>query len=84
MVYNIGIRMGTLSWEHYGCNHFIFDANDVILYHSCRDMRVGVSYAMSLHKTGPWNNHFYFIISFTVKTDYFKPDDVGNSILILS
>ena len=64
--------------------HFVFDTNDVILNHSCRDMWVGASYAMSLHKIGPRNNHVYFITPFTIKTDYFKPDDLGKSILILS
>jgi len=64
--------------------HFVLNTNDVILYRTCSDMWVGASYAMSLHKTGPRNNHFYFITLFTVKTDYFKPDDLGKSILILS
>ena len=35
--------------------HFVLSTNDEILNRSCGDMRVGASYAMSLHKTGPRN-----------------------------
>ena len=52
--------------------YFVFDTNDVILYRLCKDMRVGASYVMSLHKTRPWDNSFYLITPFIVKIDYFN------------
>ena len=33
---------------------------------SCGDIKVGISYIKSLHKTKTWNSHFYVIISLTV------------------
>ena len=29
--------------------YFVFDTNDVILNHLCKDIQVGASYVMSLH-----------------------------------
>ena len=39
--------------------HFVFDTNAMIQRVRVGDMRVGVSYAMSLHKTGPRNSNHW-------------------------
>ena len=51
---------------------FVISTNDVILNHSCRDMKVGVSYVMVLHKTETRNSHFYVLISLTVYNWLFR------------
>ena len=47
--------------------HFVVSKNNMILNHSCRDMKVGTSYVKSLYKTEPQNTHFYVVTPVTVQ-----------------
>ena len=49
----MGIRLDTLSWYIIDTIHFVFDINAMIQRVRVVDMRVRVSYAMSLHQTIP-------------------------------
>ena len=49
MVYSIGIRLGTLSSNTMDTTHFVFDTNAMIQRVRVGDMRVRVSYKISLH-----------------------------------
>ena len=85
MIYSIGIKLSTLSWEHYGCDPLLYDINNVITkLYMRRHVSGGVLCNEYCIRSDHEGNQPHFIMSFTVEIDFFSFDDLGNLILILS